>query len=43
VNLTSTNVKKLGSLLALICLATGPAVRADEFAKLQCGADIPKR
>ena len=41
-NLTSTNVKKLGSLLALICLATGQTVRADEFAKLQCGADIPK-
>ena len=33
---------KNGFLLALICLASGSFARADEFAKLQCGADIPK-
>jgi hypothetical protein len=35
-------VKTLCCLLALICLASGSAARADEFAKLQCGGDIPK-
>ena len=35
-------MKKLCCLLALICLATGQTVRADEFAKLQCGTDIAK-
>jgi hypothetical protein len=33
---------KLCCLLALICLASGPIARADEFAKLQCGGDILK-
>jgi hypothetical protein len=35
-------VNKLCCLLALICLASTPAARADEFAKLQCGTDIAK-
>jgi hypothetical protein len=35
-------VKKLCCLLALICLASEPAAHADEFSKVQCGADIPK-
>jgi hypothetical protein len=35
-------VKKLGCLLALITLASGPVARADEFQKVQCGADIAK-
>jgi hypothetical protein len=35
-------MKRLCCLLALICLGSGQAARADEFAKLQCGADIPK-
>lgn len=34
-------MKKLCCLLALICLASASA-RADEFAKVQCGADIAK-
>jgi hypothetical protein len=36
------NVKKLCCLLALVCLASGPIARADEFAKVRCGADIAK-
>jgi hypothetical protein len=35
-------VRKAGYLLTIICLASGQIARADEFAKLQCGADIPK-
>ncbi len=35
-------MKKLCCLLALICLASGSSVRADEFSKVQCGADIAK-
>jgi hypothetical protein len=35
-------VKKLYWLLSLSCLALGQTARADEFAKVQCGADIPK-
>ena len=35
-------MKKLGCLPVLICLAAGSPARADEFAKVQCGADIPK-
>jgi hypothetical protein len=33
---------KLCGLLTLICLVSGQVARADEFAKLQCGADIAK-
>ncbi len=35
-------MKKLCCLLALICLAAGSSVRAGEFSKVQCGADIAK-
>jgi hypothetical protein len=35
-------VNKPCCLLALICLASGSTARADEFAKVQCGADIAK-
>ena len=35
-------VTKLPCLLALICLASAQIAHADEFAKLQCGADIAK-
>jgi len=35
-------VKKLVCLLALIYLASGQASAADEFEKVQCGADIPQ-
>lgn len=37
-----TNVKRFCCLLALICLASVQVARADEFAKVQCGTDIPK-
>ncbi len=35
-------MRRFGCLLALVWLASGQAARADEFAKLQCGADIPR-
>jgi hypothetical protein len=37
-----TNFTQLCRLLALICLASGSSASADEFAKVQCGTDIPK-
>jgi hypothetical protein len=35
-------VNKFGCLLALLCFAPGWIAHADEFAKVQCGGDIPK-
>lgn len=35
-------MKKLAWLLLSICLVSGHAARADQFAKLRCDADIPK-
>jgi hypothetical protein len=35
-------VKRIGCLLVLICFASGPIAHADEFAKVQCGGDIPR-
>jgi hypothetical protein len=35
-------MKKLAWLSAAICLMCGQAAVADEFAKVQCGADIPR-